>query len=79
MDRPDKVLVVDDEPNILALLSQTLRLVSFDVRTAETGTVALAVAAAFEPDIVVLDVMLPDFDGFEVARRLGPTGCPYCS
>ena len=71
MDRPDKVLVVDDEPNILALLSQTLRLVSFDVRTAECGSDALRAAAAFEPDIVVLDVMLPDLDGFEVARRLG--------
>ncbi|MCW2883097.1 MAG: DNA-binding response regulator [Sphaerisporangium sp.] len=71
MDRPDKVLVVDDEPNILALLSQTLRLVSFEVRTAECGTDALRAAAAFDPDIVVLDVMLPDLDGFEVARRLG--------
>lgn len=66
-----KVLVVDDEPNIRALLSQTLRLVSFDVRTAESGSRALTVAREFEPDIVVLDVMLPDLDGFEVARRLG--------
>ncbi|GAA3834239.1 response regulator transcription factor [Sphaerisporangium flaviroseum] len=71
MDRPPKVLVVDDEPNILALLSQTLRLVSFEVRTAESGSQALTAAREFEPDIVVLDVMLPDLDGFEVARRLG--------
>ncbi|WP_248962454.1 response regulator transcription factor [Sphaerisporangium perillae] len=71
MDRPPKVLVVDDEPNILALLSQTLRLVSFEVRTAESGMKALTAAREFEPDIVVLDVMLPDIDGFEVARRLG--------
>ncbi|MEW9528691.1 response regulator transcription factor [Microbispora sp. NPDC049125] len=71
MDRPPKVLVVDDEPNILALLSQTLRLVSFEVRTAESGMKALTVARQFQPDIVVLDVMLPDVDGFEVARRLG--------
>ncbi|MEZ0075542.1 response regulator transcription factor [Planotetraspora sp. GP83] len=75
MERPPspmaKVLVVDDEPNIRALLSQTLRLVSFDVRTAESGSRALTVAREFEPDIVVLDVMLPDLDGFEVARRLG--------
>ncbi|WP_344472469.1 response regulator transcription factor [Nonomuraea monospora] len=71
MDRPARVLVVDDEPNIRALLSQTLRLVSFEVRTAETGAQAVTAAREFRPDIVVLDVMLADFDGFEVARRLG--------
>ncbi|MEV0971752.1 response regulator transcription factor [Microtetraspora glauca] len=71
MERPVKVLVVDDEPNILALLSQTLRLVSFEVRTADRGREALRTATKFGPDIVVLDVMLPDLDGFEVARRLG--------
>ncbi|MFG6194890.1 response regulator transcription factor [Nonomuraea sp. JJY05] len=71
MDRPARVLVVDDEPNIRALLSQTLRLVSFEVRTAETGAEAVTAAREFDPDIVVLDVMLADFDGFEVARRLG--------
>ncbi|MEV4174901.1 MULTISPECIES: response regulator transcription factor [unclassified Nonomuraea] len=71
MDRPARVLVVDDEPNIRALLSQTLRLVSFEVRTAETGAEAVTAAREFKPDIVVLDVMLEDFDGFEVARRLG--------
>lgn len=62
---------MDDEPNIRALLSQTLRLVSFEVRTAETGAEAVSAAREFRPDIVVLDVMLADFDGFEVARRLG--------
>ncbi|MEV0617803.1 response regulator transcription factor [Nonomuraea sp. NPDC050404] len=71
MDRPARVLVVDDEPNIRALLSQTLRLVSFEVRTAETGAEAVRAAGEFRPDIVVLDVMLGDIDGFEVARRLG--------
>lgn len=71
MDRPARVLVVDDEPNIRALLSQTLRLVSFEVRTAATGAEAVSAAHAFQPDIVVLDVMLEDIDGFEVARRLG--------
>ncbi|GAA3592983.1 response regulator transcription factor [Nonomuraea rosea] len=70
MDRPARVLVVDDEPNIRALLSQTLRLVSFEVRTAQTGAEAVTAAREFRPDIVVLDVMLEDFDGFEVARRL---------
>ncbi|MCK2221455.1 response regulator transcription factor [Actinomadura sp. ATCC 31491] len=71
MDRPARVLVVDDEPNIRALLSQTLRLVSYEVRTAATGAEAVTAARQFRPDLVVLDVMLEDFDGFEVARRLG--------
>lgn len=62
---------MDDEPNIRALLSQTLRLVSFEVRTAESGAEAIRAAREFEPDIVVLDVMMEDIDGFEVARRLG--------
>ena len=68
--RATKVLVVDDEPNICALLSATLRLTDFDVRTAGGGHDALIVAEEFEPDLVVLDVMLPDLDGFQVARRL---------
>jgi len=68
------VLVVDDEPSICALLTATLRLVDFQVAVAEDGTSALKAAAEFEPDIVVLDVMLPDLDGFEVARRLRAEG-----
>ncbi|GAB2953799.1 response regulator transcription factor [Micromonospora polyrhachis] len=68
--RATRVLVVDDEPNICALLSATLRLIDFDVRVASGGYAALAAAAEFEPDLVVLDVMMPDLDGFEVARRL---------
>src|SRR5262245_13888252 len=65
-----RVLVVDDEPNICALLSATLRLTDFEVRTAASGSDALIAAEEFEPDLVVLDVMLPDLDGFQVARRL---------
>jgi two-component system OmpR family response regulator len=72
--RATRVLVVDDEPNISALLSATLRLVAFDVRVAESGHGALAAVGEFEPDLVVLDVMLPDLDGFEVARRLRTAG-----
>ena len=68
--RATRVLVVDDEPNICALLSATLRLTDFEVRTAGGGHDALIVAEEFEPDLVVLDVMLPDLDGFQVARRL---------
>lgn len=73
--RPTRVLVVDDEPNISALLSATLRLVEFDVRVAESGHGALVAVEEFEPDLVVLDVMLPDLDGFDVARRLRAAGC----
>jgi two-component system OmpR family response regulator len=64
------VLVVDDEPNILELLAAALRLSGFAVAPAESGAAALAVAKERRPDIVVLDVMLPDVDGFEVARML---------
>ncbi|GIE94957.1 response regulator transcription factor [Paractinoplanes rishiriensis] len=72
--RPARVLVVDDEPNISALLSATLRLVEFEVRVADSGHRALVAIEEFEPDLVVLDVMLPDLDGFELARRLRATG-----
>ena len=64
------VLVVDDEPNILALLSASLRLSGFEVHGADSGAGALHTAAQIRPDIVVLDVMLPDCDGFTLARRL---------
>jgi len=69
-----KVLVVDDEPNICALLSATLRLVDFEVKVAHSGREALNFAEQFQPDLVVLDVMLPDLDGFEVARKLRDKG-----
>ncbi|WBB62547.1 response regulator transcription factor [Streptomyces sp. WMMC500] len=68
------VLVVDDEENIRDLLSQTLRLVGFEVRTAASGFEALTAAGAGATALVVLDVMLPDIDGFEVARRLRAGG-----
>jgi len=72
--RPTRVLVVDDEPSISALLTATLRLVDFQVHCAADGAGALKAAADFQPDLVVLDVMLPDLDGFEVARRLRADG-----
>lgn len=65
-----KVLVVDDEPNIRELLSAALRLSGFDVRAAATAADAQRAARKQLPDIVVLDVMLPDLDGFSLARRL---------
>ncbi|WP_243727422.1 response regulator transcription factor [Actinocrispum wychmicini] len=67
------VLVVDDEPNILELLSAALRLSGFVVHAADCGAEALAAARRVRPDIVILDVMLPDCDGFSLARSLRAT------
>ncbi|HKN89803.1 MAG TPA: response regulator transcription factor [Acidimicrobiia bacterium] len=65
---------MDDEPSIAALLTATLRLVDFQVHSAADGAGALKAAAEFQPDLVVLDVMLPDLDGFEVCRRMRQDG-----
>jgi two-component system OmpR family response regulator len=69
-----RILVVDDESSISDLISTSLRFVGFDVRTAATGFEALTVAEEFKPHAVVLDVMLPDSDGFEVCRQLRSEG-----
>ena len=69
-----RILVVDDELSISDLISTSLRFVGFDVRTAATGSEALTVAEEFKPHAVVLDVMLPDLDGFEVCRQLRSEG-----
>ncbi|HYX83937.1 MAG TPA: response regulator transcription factor [Gaiellales bacterium] len=66
-----RVLVVDDEDSITQLVSTVLRYEGFEVVTAPDGRAAVKAAQTFRPDIVVLDVMLPDLDGFEVYRRLG--------
>src|ERR1700722_4206545 len=69
--RPDaRLLVVEDEPNILELLSASLRYAGFDVVTAAAGTEAVQAAQRHRPDLIVLDVMLPDMDGVDVIRRL---------
>jgi DNA-binding response OmpR family regulator len=65
-----RILVVDDEPTILAAVATRLRAEEFLVETAVDGPSAVATAAATEPDLVVLDVMLPGFDGLEVCRRI---------
>ncbi len=65
-----RVLVVDDEPNIADVISIALRYNDYEVETAAGGEEAIKAVAATRPDLIVLDVMLPDFDGFEVARRL---------
>lgn len=65
-----RLLVVDDEPNIVELLSASLRYAGFDVATASDGQQALKLVHSFQPDMVVLDVMMPGIDGFEVVRRM---------
>ncbi|GAA5069673.1 response regulator transcription factor [Thermocatellispora tengchongensis] len=65
-----RLLVVDDEPTVRELLSATLRFAGFSVESAATGAQAVESARNTPPDLVLLDVMLPDMDGFEVVRRL---------
>lgn len=67
---PVRVLVVDDEANIAELLSMALRYEGWEVRTAGTGLEAVRAAREFKPDAVALDMMLPDFDGMEVLRKM---------
>ena len=69
-----RVLVVDDEPNITDLIATALHYEGFEVSTVGTGRGALDQIASFRPQLVILDVMLPDLDGFEVARRLRQEG-----
>jgi two-component system OmpR family response regulator len=67
---PLRVLVVDDETNIAELLSMALRYEGWEASTASTGNKAVSLAKETEPDAVVLDIMLPDFGGMEVLRRI---------
>jgi two-component system OmpR family response regulator len=69
-----KILVVDDEPSIVDAVGTALRYEGFDIEEAATGRDALASAVRSEPDLIVLDWMLPDLDGIEVGRRLRERG-----
>jgi two-component system, OmpR family, response regulator len=69
-----RILVVDDEASISDLISTSLRFVGFDVRTAANGAQALQMAEEFKPHAMVLDVMLPDLDGFEVCKQIRNEG-----
>jgi two-component system OmpR family response regulator len=69
-----RLVVVDDEPNIVELLSASLRFAGFDVTTAGNGTDALEAVRSARPDLLVLDVMMPGMDGFAVVRRLRADG-----
>ncbi len=70
MDRPTRILVADDDPSILRLLQLNFELEGYEVATASDGEEALAQARASSPDVIVLDVMMPGLDGWEVCRRL---------
>jgi two-component system OmpR family response regulator len=69
-----RLLVVEDDPNILELLSASLRFAGFAVTSATSGAEAVTAAGEHRPDLIVLDVMLPDLDGFEVVRKLRAGG-----
>jgi two-component system OmpR family response regulator len=69
-----RILVVDDEPNIRDLLSQSLRFAGFQVRTVINGARTISAVLEEEPDLIVLDVMLPDMNGFSVTKRLRDAG-----
>ncbi len=72
----EHLLVVEDDPTLRELLSASLRLAGYAVSAVTTGVEALAAVRDERPDLIVLDVMLPDFDGFEVVRRLRQAGSP---
>ena len=69
-----RVLVVDDEENVAFLISSALRLAGYETLVATTGIQCVEDVGRFAPDVIVLDVMLPDIDGFEVLRRIRTGG-----
>jgi len=69
-----RILVVDDEPNINDLISTSLKFSGFDVRSAMNGAQALTIAEEFKPHALVLDVMMPGMNGFEVCEKLRKDG-----
>jgi two-component system OmpR family response regulator len=69
-----KLLVVDDEPDIVELLSASLKYHGYEVATAGSGRQAMEEARRFRPDMILLDVMMPELDGFDVLRRLRGEG-----
>ncbi|MGI8573763.1 MAG: response regulator transcription factor [Egibacteraceae bacterium] len=71
---PARILVVDDEENITFLLRSALRHFGFEVDVVHDGRTALSTVRSWAPDLILLDVMLPDVDGFEVCRRLRDEG-----
>lgn len=75
MSTPEpKILVVDDEPNIRDLLTTSLRFAGFSIRSVGNGAAAISAVIEEEPDLIILDVMLPDMNGFSVTKRLREAG-----
>lgn len=70
MSEPKRILAVDDEPHILKLVAFSLRSGGFEVLEASDGVSALQVALSEQPDLILLDVMMPALDGYEACRRL---------
>ena len=70
MEQGAKVLVVDDEPNVLRSLVQYLTIEDFEVETASNGIEALEKVDSFSPELILLDVMMPGMDGFEVLDKV---------
>ena len=66
----DKILIADDDPETLRLISLMLQRQGYQIVSATNGSQALALARSEHPDLIVLDVMMPDMDGFTVARQL---------
>ncbi len=69
-----RVLIVDDEPNIRDLLATSLRFAGYEIQSAANGAQAVAAVSESEPDIILLDVMLPDMNGFSVTKKLRSAG-----
>ncbi|MCB0231383.1 MAG: response regulator, partial [Anaerolineae bacterium] len=72
-----KILIVDDEPNILQTVRAYLEREGYAVQSASDGAAALKLAYVFQPDLIVLDIMLPGIDGLEVLRQLRQTSDVY--
>ena len=68
-----RILVVDDEPNIVDVITMALKFQGFEVESADNGIDAIKAVHTFKPHLMLLDIMLPDIEGFEVAERLGAT------
>lgn len=74
MTKGPRILIVDDEPNIRELLSTSLRFAGFGVRAVPNGAAAISAVIEEEPELIILDVMLPDMNGFSVTKRLRSSG-----
>lgn len=65
-----RILIADDEPNLVLALELLMKREGYEIRTVGDGEAAIAAAAAFRPDLILLDVMMPRMDGYEVCQRL---------